>query len=83
MGEPGKKYAGPDASAIAKLTGRQLDVFALIGEGKTTAEIAKQLGLEHSTVETYRDRIKKKLNLANGNQLIRDAAIWRYQHRDD
>jgi DNA-binding CsgD family transcriptional regulator len=37
------------------------------------SEIAEKLGLSVKTVETHRERIKEKLNLASGSELIRYA----------
>jgi len=54
---------------IAGLTDRELEVFQLIGSGHTTREIGARLNLGASTVETYRARIKIKLNLENASQL--------------
>jgi len=56
-------------SAIKKLTDRELEVFQLIGSGRTTREIAETLSLGMTTVDTYRTRIKDKLGLRNGTQL--------------
>ena len=64
------------ASGITRLTDRELEVFGLIGRGQTTREIGSRLHLGASTVETYRARIKNKLNLANGSQLSHEAIRW-------
>lgn len=65
---------GPTQLAgIASLTDRELEVFQLIGRGQTTREIGAKLNLGSSTVETYRARIKTKLNLANATQLSHEA----------
>jgi DNA-binding NarL/FixJ family response regulator len=58
------------------LSGRELEVFQLIGQGCTSAEIAAKLHLGSKTVGTYRSRIKQKLNLPNMAQLSREAAQW-------
>lgn len=66
-----KKMSGQDVSrsSIRKLTDRELEVFQLIGGGRTTREIAEILNLGMTTVDTYRTRIKEKLGLRNGTQL--------------
>jgi DNA-binding CsgD family transcriptional regulator len=66
----------------AQLSHREREVFELIGEGLTTHEIADQLKLAISTVETYRERLKVKLDVKSGPALIRFAAIWMYTHND-
>jgi DNA-binding NarL/FixJ family response regulator len=68
---------GPTQLAgIASLTDRELEVFQLIGRGQTTREIGSRLHLGASTVETYRARIKTKLNLENATQLSHEAVRW-------
>jgi DNA-binding NarL/FixJ family response regulator len=66
-----KKMSGQEVavSSIKKLTDRELEVFHLIGAGRTTREIAETLNLGMTTVDTYRTRIKEKLGLRNGTQL--------------
>jgi two-component system, NarL family, response regulator DesR len=56
------------------LTERQQVIYRLIGEGKTTKEIAKELGSALSTVETHRKAIAKKLKVS-GSEMIRRAAL--------
>jgi DNA-binding NarL/FixJ family response regulator len=58
------------------LSDRELEVFTLIGEGLATREIARRLNLSVKTVETHREHIKKKLELADNNKLIRRAVEW-------
>src|SRR6516165_4022050 len=59
-----------------RLADRELEVFDLVGRGLTTHEIATQLGLGVTTVETYRARIKEKLNLENVARLRIEASRW-------
>jgi DNA-binding NarL/FixJ family response regulator len=63
-------------TGISRLTDRELEVFELIGKGRTTSEIAKTLGLSAATVDTYRARIKEKLGLENASQLSAEAGQW-------
>ncbi len=65
-----------ERSPTASLSNRELQVFELIGNGLTTTEIAARLKLGASTVETHRQRIKDKLNLATAAELSREAAQW-------
>ena len=65
-----------DAPALSNLTDRELEVFQLIGKGKTTREIAETLNLGLTTIDTYRARIKEKLNLRNATELIHQATDW-------
>ena len=58
------------------LSDREMQVFELIGSGKSTREIAISLGIDSSTVETYRTRIKEKLNLKSAIELLQHAIYW-------
>jgi DNA-binding NarL/FixJ family response regulator len=61
---------------IDVLADRELEVFRLIGEGLKTADIAERLHLSVKTVETYRDRIRQKLNQSDGTKLAHYATQW-------
>ncbi len=64
------------ADAVARLTDRELAVFELIGRGMRPSQIAAQIHLSVKTVETHREKIKKKLNLQNAGDLTRSAMQW-------
>ena len=64
------------ARPIDRLTDRELEVFELIGQGRTTREIGGRLHVGLTTVDTYRARIKEKLNLENAAQLHAEATRW-------
>jgi DNA-binding NarL/FixJ family response regulator len=66
----------PRKSRIDSLSDREIEVFELIGRGMITKQIAAKLELSPKTVETYREHIKMKLNLANGTELTRHAVQW-------
>lgn len=68
-------------SPVDTLSDRELEVFEEIGHGVTTRQIADKLGLSPKTVETYRENIKSKLNLANATQLTRHAVQWVLENR--
>jgi DNA-binding NarL/FixJ family response regulator len=67
-------------SPVEALADRELEVFRLIGEGVRTAHIAERLHLSVKTIETYRDRIRHKLDLSDGAELARFAAQWVLQN---
>lgn len=73
-----KMTAGGDVASepIDRLADRELEVFDLIGRGLTTREIAAQLGLGITTVDTYKTRIREKLNLENSARLRFAASRW-------
>ncbi len=68
--------AQESASWVEKLTDRELEAFDLLGQGKTTQQIAARMHVSHKTVETYRARIKEKLGLTNAMELIQHAVQW-------
>ena len=55
------------------LTAREKDVLRLIARGFPYKQVARNLDVSVKTVETHRERIKEKLNLASGSELIRYA----------
>jgi DNA-binding NarL/FixJ family response regulator len=63
-------------SPLEVLSDRELEVFELTGKGSSTREIAERLHLSVKTVESYRARIKDKLNLDSGNELMKHAVQW-------
>ena len=71
---------GPHAeegnSPIKTLSNREIEVFERIGRGESTRKIADQFHLSVKTVETYRENIKRKLNLETNLELIRHAVEW-------
>lgn len=64
------------SSPFEILSDRELEVFELIGRGLSSNEIAKQLHLAIKTIETYRSRIKEKMNYKNSTELMFNAVKW-------
>jgi len=64
------------ALPIDQLSDRELRVFEMIGQGYGTRRIAEELHLDMRTIETYRARIKDKLNLKDANDLLQYAIRW-------
>jgi DNA-binding NarL/FixJ family response regulator len=60
-------------SRLSTLSDRELEVFRLIGEARSTRQIAEKLHLSIKTVETYQAHIKDKLSLRSGRELVRHA----------
>ena len=54
------------------LTEREREVAALIGQGKSNAEIAELLVVSKRTVETYASNVLSKLGLTSRSQI----ALW-------
>jgi DNA-binding NarL/FixJ family response regulator len=65
-----------DSSPIESLSDREIEIFTLIGRGRTTREIAEELHLSVKTVETHRENIKAKLGIKNSAELGRQAVQW-------
>ncbi len=61
---------------VEQLSDRELEVFQMIGEGLDTRQVAAKMKLSPKTVETYRSRIKEKLNLRTANELTHRAIHW-------
>lgn len=71
--------AGADgvvSSPIDLLSDRELEVFRRLGQGQKTRAIADEMHLSIKTIETYRDRIRQKLALPEGYDLLRYALQW-------
>ncbi len=64
------------SSPIEKLSDREFEVFQMIGQGKSTRDIATQLHLSSKTVDVHRSHIKEKLELKDATALIRHAVRW-------
>jgi DNA-binding NarL/FixJ family response regulator len=62
------------------LADRELQVFEMTGRGLSTREIAEQLRIDMKTVDTYRTRIKEKLNLESTSELLKVAIRWSQEH---
>ena len=67
---------GTNKTPIEKLSDREFEIFRLISQGYKASQIANQLHLSTKTIETYRSRIKEKLNLANAAELLRYSIKW-------
>ena len=65
-----------EKSPVENLSDRELEVLRRIGQGRSTGEIAEEMNLSVSTISTYRERIKEKLQLKNSAELVRYAVHW-------
>ena len=63
-------------SAIDTLSDREFQVFQYIGEGRSNHQIADLLNLSVKTIESHIERIKTKLNVRSGRELLRRAMEW-------
>jgi DNA-binding NarL/FixJ family response regulator len=63
----------PRGSELEELSDRELEVLELIGQGRSSRQIASVLHLDLKTIETYRSRIKVKLKLSSATELAQYA----------
>jgi DNA-binding NarL/FixJ family response regulator len=64
------------ADPVDRLSIRELQILQLVGKGMSTREAAHFLNLSIKTIESHRQRIKSKLNLRTGTQLVQYAINW-------
>jgi len=72
----GHEAVGVAQSRVGQLSDRELEVFELLGQGRSTSEIADQLHLSLKTVQAYCVRAKEKLGLNTAVELLREAILW-------
>ena len=65
----------PQTSSHSALSEREFEVLLMIGDGKTTREIATALHISQSTVDTYRLRIKTKMGMKRDAELVRHCIL--------
>lgn len=84
----GKRYISPkiprhtqrdgsaiDDPALDRLTPRHKQILRLLGEGKTSQQIADALGVSHRTIEFHRASIRRALGITNEVGLLRYAVM--------
>jgi DNA-binding NarL/FixJ family response regulator len=64
---------GQVGGRVGRLTVREREILALIGEGLSTREIAARLGVSPRTVETHRANLMAKLSVHRASMLVRIA----------
>ena len=63
----------PKSDPLGTLSDRELEVYRLIGSGRSTRQIADELHVSVKTVESYQAHIKEKLQLRNARELLHHA----------
>lgn len=61
------------------LSNREKEILHLIANGKTSKEISEHLFIAKTTVDTHRKNMIRKLQLTNGNELVKYAIDKKYQ----
>jgi DNA-binding NarL/FixJ family response regulator len=64
------------ASPVERLSDRELEIFRLLGQGRTTSQIAEDLHLSLKTVQAYCARAKEKFGVHSLGELLRAAIRW-------
>jgi DNA-binding NarL/FixJ family response regulator len=76
LGRLGQAHKARQASGVDLLSDREIEVFQLLGRGLNSREIAGQINLAATTVDSYRARIKEKLGIKSAAELYQRAAQW-------
>jgi DNA-binding NarL/FixJ family response regulator len=64
------------SSPLEALSDRELEVFRMLGHGKAVRLIAEEMGVTVPTVNSFRNRIKEKLNLKSSTEVMLQAIQW-------
>jgi DNA-binding NarL/FixJ family response regulator len=64
------------ASPLEMLSDRELQVFRMLGQGKAVRLIAEEMSVTIPTVNSFRNRIKEKLNLKSSTEVMLKAIQW-------
>jgi DNA-binding NarL/FixJ family response regulator len=73
---PGVSRQAPVTSPVERLSDRELEIFRLLGQGRTTAQIAADMKLSLKTVQTHYTRAKEKLGVSSLTELLCAAVRW-------
>ena len=66
----------PPASPFEALSDRELEVFRMLGQGKAVRVIAEEMSVTVPTINSFRNRIKDKLNLKTSTEVMLQAIQW-------
>jgi DNA-binding NarL/FixJ family response regulator len=64
------------SSPVERLSDRELEIFRMLGQGRTTSQIAADLNLSLKTVQAYCARAKEKFGVTSLTELLRAAIRW-------
>ena len=64
------------SSPVERLSDRELEIFRLLGQGRSPSEIARDLNLSLKTVQAYCARAKEKFGITSLTELLRAAIQW-------
>ncbi|MGH7980742.1 MAG: response regulator transcription factor [Limisphaerales bacterium] len=63
-------------SPLERLSDRELEVFQMLGMGKGVRQIAEEMNVTIPTVNSFRNRIKEKLQLKSSTEVMLHAIHW-------
>jgi DNA-binding NarL/FixJ family response regulator len=63
-------------SPVERLSDRELEIFRLLGQGRTPSQIAGDLNLSLKTIQAYCARAKEKFGVTSLTELLRAAIRW-------
>ena len=64
------------ASPLEALSDRELEVFRMLGQGKPVRIIADEMNVTIPTINSFRNRIKEKLQLKSSTEVMLRAVQW-------
>jgi DNA-binding NarL/FixJ family response regulator len=65
-----------DKSPTDVLTDRELQVFQMLGEGDSVAEVAEKLNRSPKTIQNHIDHIRKRMNIRTRQELYQKSKEW-------
>jgi DNA-binding NarL/FixJ family response regulator len=69
------RHHGASAARIPELTGRELEILTMVGDGMTSKEIANKLYISENTVRNHVRNILDKLGMSSRFE----AVNWAYR----
>jgi DNA-binding NarL/FixJ family response regulator len=75
-GMAGKTKADPVRGGVEQLSDREFEIFQMLGQGRTTSEIARGLNIAMRTVVVHCSNIRRKLKVRHAAELMRYAVRW-------
>ena len=66
-------YLSKSGPPVDPLTARERQVLQMVGEGKSTKDVARLLGISTKTAESHRGRLMRKLDIHETASLVRYA----------
>lgn len=65
-----------EAGILGSFTDREMQVFLMLGQGKSTQQVADELRLSVKTISSHRENLKVKLGVESAAELVRQAVTY-------